>query len=287
VTAPAPAPPLLETDLRDARAWLASAPALRPEACAGYLARLQARLAGIAAALLAVEPEAGPEALSAYPELARLLAQATARWRSLGERLLADHARDGWALTGSRDARIDACTASGSALRVVIGDRAVYYKRLTRPIAPWLQALVAALPLAAPLHRRRILVGDGCVWDDEVVPAPCATDAEVERFYWRAGAWLGVCGTLGITDLHARNVCAHGEHPVPLDVETLAERPIGPVQVGLLPLWSEAPPGVIWPQVGGLHPGGVVVLEGARHEVAPTWPELGGRRVAPRYPKAA
>jgi type 2 lantibiotic biosynthesis protein LanM len=58
-------------------------------------------------------------------------------------------------------------------------------------------------------------------WMEFVPVAPCAARAEVERFFARMGAHLALTSALGGTDLHSENVIAHGEHPVPVDLETL------------------------------------------------------------------
>src|SRR5262249_25496230 len=40
-------------------------------------------------------------------------------------------------------------------------------------------------------------------------------------FYRRQGSWLALLHALGATDVHYENVVAAGEHPVPVDLETL------------------------------------------------------------------
>jgi len=58
-------------------------------------------------------------------------------------------------------------------------------------------------------------------WMEFVPVAPCGTHAEINRFFARMGAHLALTSLLGGTDLHSENVIAHGEHPVPVDLETL------------------------------------------------------------------
>nr|WP_240926811.1 DUF4135 domain-containing protein [Rhodococcus kroppenstedtii] len=50
---------------------------------------------------------------------------------------------------------------------------------------------------------------------------PDDADADAARFHRRAGRMLAVFTALGSTDGHAENVVAAGDHPVPVDVETL------------------------------------------------------------------
>lgn len=56
----------------------------------------------------------------------------------------------------------------------------------------------------------------------EFVPAHgCTSVAEIERFYQRQGGYLALSYVLQASDLHAENWIASGEHPVPIDLETL------------------------------------------------------------------
>lgn len=233
----------------------------------GYLAILEKRFAALDVST---------------PEAARLREITIALWQRRGDKLLADLARDAERVCGDANASIESLVAAKTAVRLVVGGRAVHYKRLAQPIAPRLQALVTTLPLPAPLHTRWMYEGDACLWDETIEPEPCATIDDVRRYNLRIGEWLGVAAALGITDLHGRNVCAHGEHPVLLDVETIHTGPISPIETGLLPAWLEVPPGTIAPQIGGLQPGGTVVFDGKTHDAPATWPLLDGVRVPPR-----
>ncbi|MEM9598544.1 MAG: type 2 lanthipeptide synthetase LanM family protein [Acidobacteriota bacterium] len=58
-------------------------------------------------------------------------------------------------------------------------------------------------------------------WMPWVEVAPCDSAAAVERFYRRQGVLLALLHVLGTTDLHFENLIAVGEHPVPVDLETL------------------------------------------------------------------
>jgi type 2 lantibiotic biosynthesis protein LanM len=67
----------------------------------------------------------------------------------------------------------------------------------------------------------RTLEEDAFGWMEFVPFAPCNTVAEVSRFFARIGAHLALTLVLSGTDLHSENVIANGEHPVPVDLETL------------------------------------------------------------------
>src|SRR5262249_53540925 len=49
----------------------------------------------------------------------------------------------------------------------------------------------------------------------------CQTKEELKRFYERQGAYLGLFYVLAASDFHHENLIAHGEHPMPIDLEAL------------------------------------------------------------------
>lgn len=58
-------------------------------------------------------------------------------------------------------------------------------------------------------------------WMEMVVHAPCETPEQIDAFYRRQGALLLVMHMLDATDIHSENLIAAGEHPVPVDLETV------------------------------------------------------------------
>jgi len=58
-------------------------------------------------------------------------------------------------------------------------------------------------------------------WLAWVEAAGCASNAAVERFYQRQGAYLALLYALEATDFHLGNVIAAGEHPMLIDLEAL------------------------------------------------------------------
>src|SRR5262249_44363386 len=56
----------------------------------------------------------------------------------------------------------------------------------------------------------------------EFIPADgCRSPEEIQRFYVRQGGYLTLLYALEATDFHGENLIAAGEHPVPIDLETL------------------------------------------------------------------
>ena len=72
-----------------------------------------------------------------------------------------------------------------------------------------------------PLRCLKILDRGSYGWMEHVDARPCETPDEVERFHERQGAWVALFYVLEATDFHHENLIAAGEHPVPIDLETL------------------------------------------------------------------
>lgn len=58
-------------------------------------------------------------------------------------------------------------------------------------------------------------------WMENVAASPCSSIEEVHRFYWRAGALLGLIYLARGVDFHRENLIAAGQYPVLIDLETL------------------------------------------------------------------
>lgn len=58
-------------------------------------------------------------------------------------------------------------------------------------------------------------------WEQMVRKAPCCSEAQVRRFYYRLGMQLCLCYLFDGSDLHGENLIACGEFPVIVDLETL------------------------------------------------------------------
>ena len=133
-----------------------------------------------------------------------------------------------------------------------LGTEAAYNQLLT-----WLNEQEGA-PL--DLKALQVLNRGTHGWVEFVESQPCADEAEVSRYYRRAGMLLGLVYALEGTDCHAENLMASGEYPVLIDNETLLHHRVSPgeseewhasarfeadeqllhsiLRVGMLPLWS-------------------------------------------------
>ncbi|MYS43547.1 type 2 lantipeptide synthetase LanM, partial [Streptomyces sp. SID5998] len=63
-------------------------------------------------------------------------------------------------------------------------------------------------------------------WSELIEARPCASPAELDRFYRRLGALLALAHVLDLTDLHHENLIASAGHPVLVDLETLFHPPL-------------------------------------------------------------
>lgn len=58
-------------------------------------------------------------------------------------------------------------------------------------------------------------------WEEKICYQECRGQAEVKRFYERAGMQIFLTCLLGASDLHCENMIARGEYPVLIDLETV------------------------------------------------------------------
>jgi type 2 lantibiotic biosynthesis protein LanM len=72
-----------------------------------------------------------------------------------------------------------------------------------------------------PLATIRVIDRGTHGWVEFVRARPCNVDAELDRFYYRLGAQLGLFYALGTTDIHSENIIACGDQPIIVDLETL------------------------------------------------------------------
>ncbi len=173
-----------------------------------------------------------------YPVLARQLVHHLGAWGAVSLEFLGRLCAD-WLAIQATFARNDApgvlVALDGGAGDKHRGGRAVHiatftsgfrlvYKPRSLAVDAHFQELLGWLNArgARPAFRSLTLLERGAYGWTEYVPAtPCASEAEVRRFYERQGGPLALLYALEATDIHAENVLAAGEHPVLLDLEAL------------------------------------------------------------------
>ena len=174
------------------------------------------------------------------PVLLRLMATITRQWidtsREFVQRLDADLAtirRDILSSgAGSLVAKIEGDLADphngGRSVQIVSfedGSRVVYKPKNLLLDAAW-HALIERLNRAKPpleLKAVRTIALDGYGWTEFIDHTGCANSIAGERFFRRAGAWLALFHCFAATDMHQENLIAAGDHPVPIDLETILQ----------------------------------------------------------------
>ena len=105
------------------------------------------------------------------------------------------------------------------------GSRVVYKPKDLRLDVAW-HALVERLNRAEPpleLKAVRAIARDGYGWTEFIDHAGCADQEGCKRFFRRAGAWLALFHCFAANDMHQENMIAAGDHPVPIDLETILQ----------------------------------------------------------------
>ena len=104
-----------------------------------------------------------------------------------------------------------------SGLKLVYKPRPLGIEAAYEALVQWLNAHAVPWPLRPVSVLDRRTHG----WVECIEPAPCTSEAEVERYYRRAGLLLALVYLLEGSDFHAENLIACGEQPVLVDLETL------------------------------------------------------------------
>ena len=105
------------------------------------------------------------------------------------------------------------------------GGRVAYKPKDLRLDVVW-HDLVERLNGADPpvaLKAVRAIARSGYGWTEFIEHTGCADQDGCTRFFRRAGAWLALLHAFVVTDMHQENMIAHGDHPVPIDLETVLQ----------------------------------------------------------------
>jgi type 2 lantibiotic biosynthesis protein LanM len=124
-------------------------------------------------------------------------------------------------VTGLSDAHDEGRTvisvAFASGPKLIYKPRSLGVERAYFAFVAWLNRHGAILPFRV----LTILDRGGYGWVEYVEHASCAGEEEVQRYYRRTGHLLCVVHALNGSDFHYENLIAAGEHPVPVDLETI------------------------------------------------------------------
>lgn len=209
------------------------------------VARLQGQLQGSTASERFVsfierlrDPEAVLTLFEEYPVLARLLTICVDSWVDVSLEFLTRLCND-WKMlcttfnAGQPIGRLVKVNASvgdkhrsgrsviiarfESGLQIVYKPRSLAIDVHFQTLIRWLNERYPALTL----YEMQVLNCGSYGWAEYIVPQPCESPEELERFYQRQGRYLALMHVLGATDFHFENIIAMGEHPVLIDLESL------------------------------------------------------------------
>lgn len=209
------------------------------ECFADWRAQLAGDIAGFADFNAYMRTEGFTALFGRYPVLARVAGTVRQNWlfsyASFCQRLAADYAllSERFGSGGSLDivdlgyGLSDPHGGGETVLELrLAGGRSLFYK--PRPLA--CDGVVAALvdkvnALDPDLQLRVAPVIDrgDYGWVAGLVVSECEDPAGPSRYYRRAGAWLACFHILNASDIHMENLLACGEHPVPVDFETVMQ----------------------------------------------------------------
>ena len=104
------------------------------------------------------------------------------------------------------------------------GSSVMYKPRDLRLDVAW-HSLVERLNRKAPIELLvpEAVACEGYGWTEFIEHSACDGEQDCPRFFRRAGAWLALLHSFAASDIHHENIIAAGDHPVPIDVETLLQ----------------------------------------------------------------
>lgn len=184
------------------------------------------------------QPEHALGFLRQYPVAARHVVECADRWLAFASEVLAQLAADsemirktfhsgadpgplvesqGGVSDPHRGERTVLLLRFRSGLRLVYKPKPLALDAAFQDLLVWLNERGAD-----PAFRPLLVVDRGEYgWVEFINHAKCATADEVHRFYLRQGGYLALFHALAATDFHHENLLACGEHPIPIDLETL------------------------------------------------------------------
>jgi len=104
-----------------------------------------------------------------------------------------------------------------SGLKLIYKPRSLGVERAYFDFTAWINRFDALLPF----RILNILDRGDYGWVEYVEHGSCASEEEIHRYYRRTGNLLCLVYALNGSDFHYENLIADGEHPVPVDLETI------------------------------------------------------------------
>jgi type 2 lantibiotic biosynthesis protein LanM len=104
------------------------------------------------------------------------------------------------------------------------GQKVMYKPKDLRVDVAW-HGMVERLNTESPIALRplRALARAGYGWTEFIDHTGCVDAQGLRRYFRRAGAWLALFYCFAASDIHHENLIAAGDHPVPIDLETVLQ----------------------------------------------------------------
>ncbi len=102
-------------------------------------------------------------------------------------------------------------------VKVVYKPGSVQMDNAFEKFTDYLAEIGAILPMKLP----KLIPADGYCFKEFISHDPLPSKEAARHYYYRSGQLLCIATLLGASDLHAENIIAHGEYPVPVDLETI------------------------------------------------------------------
>jgi len=105
------------------------------------------------------------------------------------------------------------------------GSKVIYKPKDLRVDVAWQNMLERLNRAKTPveLMTAHAIACDGYGWTAFIRHTACASKQDFHRFFQRAGAWLALFHCFAANDMHQENIIAAGDHPVPIDLETILQ----------------------------------------------------------------
>lgn len=137
------------------------------------------------------------------------------------------------------------CSSRSIVIVSIDGEKAFAYKPRNLAAEAKLTALLrdfsSDLALDSDWNLPEYIMRDSYGWVKWVGYREALDEASVRRFYQRAGYLIGFSELYGISDLHNGNIVAHGDSPVPVDMEAALTPELmtaGAEEVGTYGAWN-------------------------------------------------
>lgn len=124
---------------------------------------------------------------------------------------------DTWLSDPHRGGRVVLCLTFGTGMKCIYKPKDVR----TEQVFQFFMEKVSRRASLSQHKNWKVLSRGAYGWVEYISSSPCVGASEAGNFYRRMGMLLCMAHILNATDIHGENLIAVGEHPVPIDLETI------------------------------------------------------------------